>query len=161
VRHDAPADGFLGQFPRDPVAHRTFRGGRLLAGQRHDLHDLLRGKDARRARTRLVGQQSEHQVGEFRIVLTGGFDGGQGGLGLRPALAPAAHGLTGQVEALSDLLILVREDGGGQYELGAPDLPLRAGLAADDALEDGLLARRDDDNDGCRAGHSGGMLLRQ
>jgi hypothetical protein len=152
VRHDTPLNGFLSQFPRRPVAHWALRGRRRLAGQGHDLHDLFRGEDPRRSGAGRIGQQGAHQVGEFTVVVASGRNGGQGRLGLRPTLTPAAHGLAGQVEALCDLLVPVLGGGSGQHDLGAPDLPLGAGLTADDACEDGLLARGDDDRERRRAG---------
>jgi hypothetical protein len=40
---DPPTDDLVGQLAVAPVADRAIRARRLLAGQRHDLADLLGG----------------------------------------------------------------------------------------------------------------------
>ncbi len=132
--------GLVGQLPGGPVVDRPAGLLGRLTGAGHELDDLLGAESGRGARAGGVGEhlRDQGQQGRFGSLRLRGLL--ELGGGLAPAVAPVADGPARQAQPPGGGL-----DAGvgreGEQDRGPADEALVRGLAAGEALEQGLLRR--------------------
>ena len=128
-------DDFLGEFARRPGVDGPTDLGRWRTGQIDDLDNLFGRKAAWGARPRRIRQNGRDQRAQIAGVV---LDGGELGIGLRPAAAPFAHGGQATIERLSQRIIAL-PGSGTQHDPHTERQGLGTGGLAQQRVEERLL----------------------